>query len=718
MAIKALIGMAEADLTSVGGRPALHLIALAEMMRAGGAEVSVALDSAVFATPVGRAAVGLVAVTCPGAEVVHFDSGRTFRGVSRDLVQAARFADFLQAQESERRWDWCITTGLGGLAYFAARSRLQGLALDSTRFAVGGFTLGQARIPDALAQFGSRLNIDTLVVEEAMGEAVDLVVTGPPLRFKGTPSLRLDEDSRNVLEQAELVYLVDPGDPALLRLVLEARDRVREGLGRDPQDLLLLADSPFASPSEDAEAMKADAAERNSTSPPPRTLVLGSHLLSTALSGLSAPVVARPDIVPGEQLIRVCTGDEVARRLDGTATVGDFNGVVEAFPEALEREILRMLSGTAPVEEFKNGGDIPVIRGERPAQAEESWMEVLAAKQRSQPREGHDAKDPLPLVSVCIAHRDDSEHLEEMLNSLSLQDYPHLEVVVVDDGSHDPHSRRRLGELENKSFGVGVKVLRRPHRYKGAARNAAAEAASGEYFFFMDSDNLAKSREVSTFVAAAVRTGCDIVTCNLGGWDGALLEKDPDQPARDVVVLLGLDGATGLLKNQLGDTNCMVRREAFKALGGFDHTYGARLEDWDFHFRAKLAGLRTEVIFDPLFWYRHNPAKGHLYAQESRIALAKRLRSLLETDAGGLGRWQFPALAAVYADRWEELVYDVYGLCDALDGPPVSRMESQAALDRARAESDQLRRSLEAIEKSRTYRLAAAMARVARFFRR
>nr|MDA8209233.1 hypothetical protein [Actinomycetota bacterium] len=388
MAIKALIGMAEADLTSFGGRPALHLIALAEIMRAAGAEVSVALDAAVVATPAGRAAVGLVGATCRDAEVMHFDSGRTFRGVSRNLVQAARFADFLQAQEPGRRWDWCITTGLGGLAYFAARSRLQGLALDSTRFAVGGFTLGQARVLDALAQFGSRLDIDTLVVEEAMGEAVDLVVTGPPLRFTGPPTLRLDEDSRFVLEQAELVYLVDSGDPALLRLVLEARDRVREGLGRDPRDLLLLADSPFASPSEDAEAMNADAAERNSTSAPPRTLVLGSHLLSTALNGLLVPVVARRDIVPEDELVRVCTGEEVARRLDGTATVGDFDGVVEAFPEALEREILRMLSGTAPVEEPKTGGDIPVIRGERPAQAEESWMEVLAAKQRSQPREG------------------------------------------------------------------------------------------------------------------------------------------------------------------------------------------------------------------------------------------------------------------------------------------------------------------------------------------
>ncbi|MDA8209819.1 MAG: glycosyltransferase [Actinomycetota bacterium] len=716
MAVEALIGMGEADLTSFGGRPALHLIALANLVRAAGGKVSVALDSTVAATPAGKTAMELLAAGCPEAEVHIFDSQRTFRGVSRDLVQAARFAAFLRAEEPERHWDWCFTTGLGGLAFFAARSRRQGLALHSTRFAIGGFPLGQNRVPDALAEFGSHLDIDTLVVEEAMAETVDEVSGGAPLWPKAMPAVRLDAEARLAIKKAELVYLVDRGDPALLRLVLEARGRVREGLGRAPQDLLLLADTPFASPSEDAKAMLSDAAERSGAAEPPKPLILGAHLLPAALEGLSVPVVARPEVVTGGETVRVCPGDRVARRLAGGGGAGE-PGPVEAFPEALEREILRALSG-APVQEGRAVAATDPMEGASRAGAEAAWMELLGAQLPGPARERNAPDDPMPLVSVCIAHRDDPAHLEEMLYSLSLQDYPHLEVVVVDDGSRDPEARRRLEELENSSFGVGVKVLRRPHRYKGAARNAAAEAASGEYFFFMDSDNVAKSGEVSTFVSAALRTGCDIVTCNLGGWDGALVETDPDQPAQDVVVLLGLDGATGLLKNQLGDTNCMVRREAFGALGGFDHAYGARLEDWDFHFRARLAGLRTEVVFEPQFWYRHHQVKGLLYNQESRIALAKRLRSLLETDDGGMGRWQFPALAAVYSDRWQELVYDVYGLCDAIDGPPVSRMESQAALDRARAESDQLRRSLEQIQNSRTYRLAEAIARVSRMLRR
>ena len=717
MAVKALIGIAEADLTSFGGRPTLHLIALANLLRLEGADISFALDNAVASTPAGIAAVELLSTSCPDAEVVRFASDRTFRGVSRDLVHAARFADYLCLGESVKSWDWCITTGLGGLAYFAARSRRQGLALECTRFAIGGFQLGQARLAGALAEFGSGLEIDTLVVEEAIGQQVDSLVTGPPLWAMRMPEARLDAGSRLAIKDAELVYVVDRGDPALLRLVLEAREKVMEGLGRTPRDLLLLADTPFAAPSDDAEAMRSEAAERTAMTTPPGILILGSHLLPAALEDLAVPVVSRPDVISGNDLVCIERGEQLARRFRASPDEGGHSAVLAAFPEAIEKEILAALGGPHLSNGETAGVSAEIAEGALVG-AVGHWTELLSADWSGTGHERRVAKDPLPLVSICIAHRDDPAYLEEMLYSLSLQDYSHLEVVVVDDGSRDPESRRLLGELENKSFGFGVKFLRRPHRYKGAARNAAAEAASGEYFFFMDSDNVAKSGEVSAFVAAALKTGCEIVTCNLGSWDGAMIEEDLDQPARDVVVLLGLDGATGLLKNQLGDTNCMVHRDAFQSLGGFDSTYGARLEDWDFHFRARLAGLRTEVVFEPQFWYRHNQVKGLLYSQESRIALAKRMRSLVATDHGGLGSWQFPALAAVYSDRWQELVYDVYGLCDALDGPPVSRLGSQAALDRARSENDQLRASLEAIRNSRTYRLAAAIARVARVLKR
>ena len=52
-----------------------------------------------------------------------------------------------------------------------------------------------------------------------------------------------------------------------------------------------------------------------------------------------------------------------------------------------------------------------------------------------------------PLVSVCVPHHDRPQLLAEALESLRQQDYPNLEVIVVDDASTDPAAHAYLDEL-------------------------------------------------------------------------------------------------------------------------------------------------------------------------------------------------------------------------------------------------------------------------------
>ena len=90
-----------------------------------------------------------------------------------------------------------------------------------------------------------------------------------------------------------------------------------------------------------------------------------------------------------------------------------------------------------------------------------------------------------PKVSVLIACYNAERWLDETLASVLAQTWPHLEVIVVNDGSRDG-SRQRLAAYEAR----GVRVIEQDNAGQGAALNRALAEASGDYIQFLDADDL------------------------------------------------------------------------------------------------------------------------------------------------------------------------------------------------------------------------------------
>ena len=74
-----------------------------------------------------------------------------------------------------------------------------------------------------------------------------------------------------------------------------------------------------------------------------------------------------------------------------------------------------------------------------------------------------------PLVTVCVPHYNLGRHLPETLASLAAQTYPHLEVLVIDDGSTDPASLEVFGRMERRH--PQFRFLRQANAGIGATRN-------------------------------------------------------------------------------------------------------------------------------------------------------------------------------------------------------------------------------------------------------
>ncbi len=87
-----------------------------------------------------------------------------------------------------------------------------------------------------------------------------------------------------------------------------------------------------------------------------------------------------------------------------------------------------------------------------------------------------------PLVSVIIPVYNRDRYLAEAIESVLSQTYPAIELIVVDDGSSD-----RTAEVAQK---YPITYHFQPNGGISSARNAGIALAKGEFFAFLDSDDI------------------------------------------------------------------------------------------------------------------------------------------------------------------------------------------------------------------------------------
>ena len=230
-----------------------------------------------------------------------------------------------------------------------------------------------------------------------------------------------------------------------------------------------------------------------------------------------------------------------------------------------------------------------------------AWQAVLEpVRPRAVPRE-------TPLVSIIVPTHDRPRLLRQAVDSLARQDYPNVEIVVVDDGSALEASSEALDRLDAVTKGRPLTVIRQENRYLGAARNAGAHASTGEYFGFLDDDDLAAPEYVSSLVTAALSAEADAVTCTFETIDGLHDDMPRPQDSTGVWVFLGGPVALAPFVNVLGGAGMLVRKAMFEKVGGFHEHHGIGHEDWQLLVKVALAGGRIVTVPEPIYRYRHFP---------------------------------------------------------------------------------------------------------------
>ena len=96
-----------------------------------------------------------------------------------------------------------------------------------------------------------------------------------------------------------------------------------------------------------------------------------------------------------------------------------------------------------------------------------------------------------PLVSVVIPCYNHGAFLAEAIESIQAQTYPHIEILVVDDGSTDNTKEVACGFEK-------VRYIHQPNAGLSAARNTGIKASTGAYILFSDADDWLMPNAVET----------------------------------------------------------------------------------------------------------------------------------------------------------------------------------------------------------------------------
>lgn len=107
----------------------------------------------------------------------------------------------------------------------------------------------------------------------------------------------------------------------------------------------------------------------------------------------------------------------------------------------------------------------------------------------------------LPLVSIVIPAFNAERYLADAVDSVLAQDYPRLDIIVIDDGSTDATASIVAG------FGTHVRLISQANRGCAAARNAGVRAARGDYIAFLDADDVWWPHKIRLQVDALAASG-------------------------------------------------------------------------------------------------------------------------------------------------------------------------------------------------------------------
>jgi GT2 family glycosyltransferase len=219
-----------------------------------------------------------------------------------------------------------------------------------------------------------------------------------------------------------------------------------------------------------------------------------------------------------------------------------------------------------------------------------------------------------PQAAVVVPSWNSVELLPALLDSLA-GGGEELEVLVVDNGSRD-------GTVELlRERDVPHLALPRNIGF-AAAMNRGVAATAAPFVLGLNADTVVAPRAIATLIQVLAADP------GLGGVQPRILQLEGDHPGDPATARLYSAGMALTRDGRAVETGagewqgegflrereifgvcggaCLLRRELFERLGGYDESYVSFYEDVDLNVRARIAGSRFAYVPEAVVWHLGN----------------------------------------------------------------------------------------------------------------
>lgn len=206
----------------------------------------------------------------------------------------------------------------------------------------------------------------------------------------------------------------------------------------------------------------------------------------------------------------------------------------------------------------------------------------------------------MELISVIVPVYNIERYVERCINSIVKQTYCNLEIILVDDGSMDMSGKICDAWKQNDSR---IKVIHKENGGLSDARNAGIDAASGQYYVFIDGDDEIHVEMIQRLYDALIAVKAEISMCRIEKIESSRRFTTRTFESKEAYIELNsLDAVRKLLLDKMDCSACpkLYKKELFDNIR---FPKGKTNEDFAVMYKIFITADKVVYMPDVLYFY-------------------------------------------------------------------------------------------------------------------